>query len=52
MIFDPSCRRNAIKNILLAGVGVTAFSSFNVAANNYYQEHHAKHQALAPVAEL
>jgi len=36
MIFHQSSRHNAIKNILLAGVGVTAFPSFNIAAANYY----------------
>lgn len=81
MIIDPSCRRNAIRNIVLAGVSVTATSS-SVAANNHagshsyldvvilpavllvlfaanyfakkkdYQEHGAKHEALAPLAEF
>ena len=34
MIFPQRSRRNAIKNILLTGVGVTAFPSFNMAETN------------------
>ena len=36
MIFYQSSRHNVIKNILLAGVGVTALPSFNIAAANNY----------------
>ena len=34
MISQPSSRRNALKNILLSGVGVTAFPSFTLAEIN------------------
>jgi hydroxypyruvate isomerase len=38
MIFHQPSRRNAIKNILLSGVGVTAFPSFTLAEINALEE--------------
>ena len=53
MIFDQSCRHNANKNILLAGVGVTALPSFNVAvADNYAGLHPFLKVAIMPAILL
>lgn len=59
MIFDQSSRRNAIKNILLAGVGVTAFPSFNLAtainyaaSKKFYKQHEEQKLNLDPIPEL
>ncbi|HVG14517.1 MAG TPA: hypothetical protein VM935_06135 [Chitinophagaceae bacterium] len=36
MMFHQSSRRNAVKHVLLSGVGATTFSSVFLAATKYY----------------
>jgi hypothetical protein len=48
MIFDKSCRCNAFKSILLAGVGVTAFTFFNAARQTMQPPYIFKKLALCP----
>jgi hypothetical protein len=53
MIFYQFFRHNTIKNILFAGVGVTAFLSLNeAAANNYASSHDAKKASQKQVTEV
>lgn len=53
MIFSQSFRHNTIKNILSAGVGITAFLSFNeAAANNYAGSHDVKKALQKQVTEV